>query len=156
MKLSFLLSLLHCYKKKILVMRYLKVLFCLLLGFILSSSTLRSEKKDKNKVYAVGVSFSFKSPTVFYTDVQELDGGVIEKGFLKGRDRYSYQLKGFLEVEKEASNQTCAIYFSSDKGKLEKRISSLLRKYKKNSSYSVVPVSSNEFTFTDPFVSKEE
>ena len=123
----------------------------MLLGFVLSSATLKSDKKDKNKVYAVGVSMSFQSPTVFYTDVQELEGGVIEKGFLKGRDRYSYQLKGFLEVEKDAPNQTCAIYFSNDKGKLEKRISSLLRKYKKDSSYSIVPVSSNEFTFTDPF-----
>ena len=123
----------------------------MLLGFVLSSATLKSDKKDKNKVYAVGVSMSFQSPTVFYTDVQELEGGVIEKGFLKGRDRYSYQLKGFLEVEKDAPNQTCAIYFSNDKGKLEKRISSLLRKYKKDSSYSIVPVSSNEFTFTNPF-----
>lgn len=123
----------------------------MLLGFVLSSATLKSDKKDKNKVYAVGVSMSFQSPTVFYTDVQELEGGVIEKGFLKGRDRYSYQLKGFLEGEKDAPNQTSAIYFSNDKGKLEKRISSLLRKYKKDSSYSIVPVSSNEFTFTDPF-----
>ncbi len=123
----------------------------MLLGFVLSSATLKSDKKDKNKVYAVGVSMSFQSPTVFYTDVQELEGGVIEKGFLKGRDRYSYQLKGFLEGEKDAPNQTSAIYFSNDKGKLEKRISSLLRKYKKDSSYSIVPVSSNEFTFTNPF-----
>ncbi|NMA74263.1 MAG: hypothetical protein GX963_08930 [Bacteroidales bacterium] len=137
-------------------MRYLKVLFCLLLGFMLSTATVKAEKKDKSKVYAVGVSISFKSPTIFYTDVQELEGGVIEKGFLKGRDRYSYQFKGFLEVDKEAPNQTCAIYFSNDKGKLEKRISSLLRKYKKESSYSVVPVSSNEFTFTNPFISEGE
>ncbi len=136
-------------------MKYLKVFLCLFLGFMFSSATLKAEKKEKNKIYAVGVAISFQSPIVYYTDVQELVNGEFVNGLLKGRDRYSYQFKGFLETQKEAPNQTCAIYFAKDKGKLEKKLSSLLRRYKKESTYTLIPVSVNEFEFENPFASED-
>lgn len=136
-------------------MRYLKVFLCLFLGFTLSTATLKAGKKDKMKIYVVGVSMSFQSPIIYYTDVQELPNGELVNGLLKGRDRYSYQLKGYLEMEKEGFTPTCAIYFSKDKNKLEKNLSSLLRRYKKESTYTLVPISINEFEFKNPFTSED-
>ncbi len=135
-------------------MKYFRLLFCLVLAFSLSVTNLKAEKKDKKQIYAVAVSVSFQKPTVFYTDIQVLEGGVLNKGLLKGRERYSYQFKDFLELDKNEPHQTCAIYFSTNKGKLEKRLSSVLRKYKKDKTYTVIPVSSNEFTFKNPFTSE--
>ena len=42
-----------------------------------------------NKVYLYGFAASFNDSTVYFTDIQELDSAVVDRGgFLYGRDSY--------------------------------------------------------------------
>lgn len=128
-------------------MKYFKIV--LLAVCILTS--LSAFGKGNKPVYAFGVSASFTDTIVFYTEVQVLDSVALDKtGFLPQRESYSYQLKNYLEANKNLVNRTCMIYFSDNKRKLEKEYNKLLAKYKKQKNMSVTLVLKDEFLFTKP------
>lgn len=125
------------------------ILPVLLVLFLCSAFTVKS---DKNKpVYAFGVSSSFVDTVVYYTNIQILDSVALDKnGFLKGREMYSYQLKNYLELERNLPNRTCVIYFNEDRKKLTKEFNKLISNYKKNKDVVVKPMSEEEFKFIKP------
>ena len=131
-------------------MKYVKILFAVALVFTLCSAF--SLKKGEHKpVYAFGVSASFTDTVVYYTEIQVLDSGALDKnGFLPHREIYSYQLKNYLEIDKGHPNRTCMIYFSENQKKLEKEAAKVLGKYKKNKSVALEKIDTQSFKFTKP------
>ncbi|KAA6349498.1 hypothetical protein EZS27_003095 [termite gut metagenome] len=130
-------------------MKLTKITFALLLSFIFLSSF--SIIKKNKQVYVFGVSVSFMDTIVYCTDVQLLDSVELDKqGFLPHREHYSYQLKNYLEYQKNALNQTCMIYFSTDKIKLNKEAIKLLDRYKKNKGTIVERIEVSGFQFKKP------
>ena len=135
-------------------MKYVKILFAIALVFTMCSAF--SLKKDHSKpVYAFGISASFTDTVVYFTDIQILDSAKVSKeGFLSHRELYSYQLKNYLELEKNLSNRTCMIYFSENKVKLNKEMAKIVSQYKKNKSVALREVKTTEFSFKKPVVSE--
>lgn len=126
-------------------MKYLKIV--LLTVCVLCSLSVFS--KSNKPVYAFGVSASFSDTIVFYTEVQVLDSVFLDKkGFLPNRESYSYQLKNYLEANKNMVNRTCIIYFSDNRNKLNKELNKIAAKYKKQKSISVNLIKKDEFLFT--------
>lgn len=131
-------------------MKYVKILLAVALVFTLCSAF--SFKKGVNKpVYVFGVSASFTDTVIYYTGIQLLDSVHLDKsGFLPQRDLYSYQLKNYLEIDLNAPNRTCMIYFSDNKSKVEKEAAKLMTKYKKSKSVTLQKVDSEKFRFVKP------
>lgn len=128
-------------------MRYFKIV--LLAVCILTS--LSAFSKGHKPVYAFGVSASFTDTIVFYTEVQVLDSVTLDKtGFLPQRESYSYQLKNYLEANKNLANRTCMIYFSDNRKKIDKEYNKIVSKYRKEKSMSVNLLKKDEFLFTKP------
>jgi len=130
-------------------MKFIKLALTLVfVSVVLSAFTL---KKEKDSVYAFGVSASFTDTVVYYTDIQVLDSVSLSKqGFLPQRELYTYQLKNYLEYQKNEKNRTCMIYFSESKSKLEKEKTKILNTYKKNKSIRIELLSPQEFKFVKP------
>lgn len=131
-------------------MKKFRIILPVLLVLLLCSAF--TAKSDKNKpVYAFGVSSSFVDTVVYYTNIQILDSAALDKnGFLKEREMYSYQLKNYLELERNLPNRTCVIYFNRDKKKLTKELNKLIGNYRKNKDIVVKQMSSEEFKFVKP------
>jgi hypothetical protein len=68
-------------------------------------------------------------------------------GFLPKREAYSYQLKNYLENEKNIPNRVCMVYFSKRKKGLEKEAAKLLNKYEKNKNTILRQIDVSEFRF---------
>lgn len=131
-------------------MKYVKILFAMALVFAMCSA-FSLKKSDSKTVYAFGISASFTDTIVYYTNIQVLDSAKISKeGFLTQRNTYSQQLKNYLEDSSLQKNSTSMIYFSENKGKLEKEAAKILGKYKKNKSITLKRVDPAEFHFTKP------
>ncbi|KAA6323700.1 hypothetical protein EZS27_026891 [termite gut metagenome] len=134
-------------------MKLTKITFALLLSFMVFSAF--SIIKKNKQVYAFGVSVSFMDTIIYYTDIQLLDSIALDKqGFLPHRELYSYQLKNYLENQKNAFNRTCMIYFSTDKIKLNKEAIKLLNGYKKNKDITAERIEVSRFQFKKPEVTR--
>ncbi|WP_291530213.1 hypothetical protein [Bacteroides sp. UBA939] len=134
-------------------MKYIRVLFAVAFVFtVCSAFSLKKGKGDKEKVvYAFGVAASFNDTVVYFTDIQVLDSVKLNKsGFLPKRDLYSYQLKNYLEYDLKSADYTCMIYFSENKNKLTKEVTTLKSKYKKNKSIVLIPIDTDAFRFKKP------
>lgn len=116
-------------------MNKLKFLLASMIGIVmLSSFTAPKEKKEKIeepvRVYLYGVSLNFNDSLVYMTDVQYFDSVKIGKdGSLQNYANYSQQMKIFLESTLGESNQTCAVIYSDNKKKLEKRYVKMRKKF---------------------------
>ena len=116
-------------------MNKLKFFFVSILGImLLSSFTAPKDNKEKveepKRVYMYGVSLNFNDSVVYMTDVQYLDSILIQKdGSLQNYANYSQQMKIFLEGTLGERNQTCAVIYSDNKKKLEKRYVKMRKRY---------------------------
>ena len=136
-------------------MKYVRILFAVALVFMVCSAFSFKKGKGEKAVYAFGVAASFNDTVVYFTDIQVLDSVKLDKGgFLPKRDLYTYQLKNYLELEKNLSNRTCMIYFSENKVKLNKEMAKIVSQYKKNKSVALREVKTTEFSFKKPVVSE--
>lgn len=136
--------------KKIVVMKYFRILLALSLFFTLCSAFTLKDKKEK-PVYAFGVAASFKDSVVYFTEIQLLDSVVLDKeGFLPQRDQYAYQLKDYVERDLRKVDYTCIIYFSENKNKLAKESAKVKGKYHKANSSLVEDISISSFSFKKP------
>jgi hypothetical protein len=128
-------------------MKFVKIGWIFLFSFVFLSAF--SLKKEKEGVYILGISASFMDTIVYYTDIQLVDSVKLDKhGFLPKREVYSYQLKKYLENEKNIPNRVCMIYFSKRKKVLEKEAAKLLKKYEKNKNTDLRQIEVSEFRFT--------
>lgn len=107
--------------------------------------------KEKKAVYAFGVAASFNDSIVYYTEIQVLDSVKLDKnGFLPKRELYAYQLKNYLEYNLRKMDYTCMIYFSENKGKLEKEAANVRGKYKKSGGLVLRALEPTAFSFEKP------
>ena len=102
-------------------------------------------------MYVFGVGASFKDSVVYFTEVQLLDSVALDNnGFLPGRVSYAYQMKNYLEYEKNKLDYTCAIYFSESRSKLEKEASKIYKRYEKGNTYVLENIQTSDFSFRKP------
>lgn len=133
-------------------MRKLKFLFGLLGIVLLSSFMAPKEKKVKadepKRVYMYGVSIDFNDSVVYMTDVQHLDSIIINKdASIQNYAYYSMQMKVYLEGTLGETNQTCAVIYSDDKKKLEKRYLKMRKKYQADRSRLLKQIGTDAFRF---------
>ncbi|MCC8187840.1 MAG: hypothetical protein LIP08_10175 [Bacteroides sp.] len=149
-------------------MKYFKVLmvFALLLAVVpVSAQKKKSAKAAKPQkvlkepkepkvlkpVYIFGIAASFTDTVVYYTDIQLLDSVHLNgHGFLPQRELYSYQLKNYLEYDKQIPNHTCMVYFANNRSDLDKQYSRVMNKYKKSSDQVLELIDPKEFQFKKP------
>lgn len=127
-----------------------KLLLVALLG--MASLTTFAASKDKadepKRVYMYGVSVNFNDSVVYMTDVQHLDSIVINKdGSIQNYANYSIQLKVYLEGMLGESNQTCAVIYSDNKKKLEKRFVKMRKRYQTSKNKLLKQVGTDAFLF---------
>lgn len=128
----------------------LRYLFIGLLSVLLFSSfTAPKEKSDEIKrVYLYGVSHDFNDSVVYMTDIQCLDSMTIKAdGSLQNHSSLSLQMKYFLEGMLQKGNQTCAVIYSDDKRKLEKRYVKMRKRYQSDNHKVLMKLNSESFTF---------
>lgn len=132
-------------------MKQLRSLLALMLMFILCTGFI-GKKNDKEKaVYAFGVAASFSDTLVYYTDIQLLDSVQLDKNkFLPKRQEYSRQLKEYVQYQLVHDNYTTMIYFSDKKEKLQKRFDKTLKKYQKDTIFSLHLIPTADFKFKKP------
>ena len=109
-------------------------------------------QKIKNQqtpeLYLFGVGTSFNDSTTYMSAIQCFQGDFIEKktGFLENRAIYATQMKIYLE-QNYPGYETCAIFFSTDKKKIEKKYTKLRRRYMKDTTTHLKEIPVTEFTF---------
>ncbi len=97
---------------------------CLVLpcvAFAKDGEKKEGKKKIDKEVYVWGVSLSFSDSVVYFTEIQHVEGAVLENDFLPNRHMYSYELKDYMSYEEGKPGRTSFIYFSEKRSKLEKK-----------------------------------
>ena len=133
-----------------------------LLTALLLATAGASAKKDARvqKMYAFGMAASFTDTIVHFTSIQEIDNAWFgKKGFLMGRENYSYQLRDFLADRLQMPHRTCIVVYDTKRKKLEKRFDKMKRLYteapKGARHYDVRHIAPGEFTFRTVDMSAE-
>ena len=80
-----------------------------------------TKKKVKTEVYVMGVSLSFSDSIVYFTEIQHIDGAVIEDKFLPNRHLYSYELKDYMSFEEGMPGRTSFVIFADKRATLAKK-----------------------------------
>jgi hypothetical protein len=80
-----------------------------------------AKKKIQTEVYVWGVSLSFSDSIVYFTEIQRVEGAIIEDKLLPNRHLYAYELKDYMSYEENMPGRTSFIYFSDKRSKLEKK-----------------------------------
>lgn len=101
-----------------------------------------------SKLFIFGFVSSFNDSTVYFTTIHETDSAWIDKKtkFLYSRDNYSYQLRDFMRNQ-GVENPTCVTIYAQKRKKIEKKYSSLLKRYEKNGYYTIKYVTPTEFVY---------
>ena len=100
------------------------LLMCLVipsLSFAKDGKTKERRKKVQTEVYVWGVSLSFSDSVVYFTEIQHIEGAIIEDKLLPNRHLYAYELKDYMSYEENMPGRTSFIYFSDKRSKLEKK-----------------------------------
>ena len=79
------------------------------------------KKKVETEVYVMGVSLSFSDSVVYFTEIQHIDGAVIEDKFLPNRHLYSYELKDYMSFEEGMPGRTSFVIFADKRATLAKK-----------------------------------
>lgn len=124
-----------------------------LFGIVLLSSFMTPKVKKDNvdevqRVYLYGVSTDFNDSVVYMTDIHSLDSVVVNKeGALQNYSSYSFQMKVFMSDVLGQANQTCAVIYSVDKKKLEKRYLKMRKKYQSDKDCFLKQLGTDAFMF---------
>ena len=86
------------------------------------------KKKVKTEVYMFGVSLSFTDSVVYFTEIQHMEGAIIENNMLPNRHLYAYELKDYMSYEEGKPGRTSFIYFSDKRAKLVKKEQKIKKK----------------------------
>ena len=110
------------------------------------------EKKEREiepkRVYLCGVSLNFNDSVVYVTDIQYLDSVIINnEGSLANYSSYTMQMKIYMQGTLGEGNQTCAVLYSEDKKKLEKRVNRMHKHFLTNENKLFKKVSREAFAF---------
>lgn len=103
---------------------------------------------EPKRVYMFGIATNFNDSTVYLTDVQHIDSLIINQdGSLRNHAGFTLQLKVYLEGTLNEINQTCAVFYSDKKKKLEKRFIKVRKKYQSNKEKRLKQIGTDTFTF---------
>lgn len=91
------------------------------LSFAKGGKKKETKKKIVTEVYVFGVSLSFTDSVAYFTEIQHIDGAIIEDKMLPNRHLYSYELKDYMSYEEGKPGRTSFVYFSDKRSKLEKK-----------------------------------
>ncbi len=124
------------------------LLAVLLLALPMSLPAGERGKREKD-IYAYAYATNFKDSVVYLSAVQRIEGAVLEKGtaFLSGRNLYSSQFKNHVEVTQNVENLTSAIFFSTNKIDLEKKLKKITQRIAKGKTMLIKNIPAVEFTF---------
>ena len=124
--------------------------FCLVmpsLSFAKGDKKKESKKKIQTEVYVWGVSLSFSDSIVYCTEIQRVEGAIIEDKLLPNRHLYAYELKDYMSYEEGKPGRTSFIYFSDKRSKLEKKEQKVKKKLIEGGEKSVRYLG-DKFNFT--------
>ena len=107
--------------KKIFSIIFILCLVIPSLSFAKDGKTKERKKKVQTEVYVWGVSLSFSDSVVYFTEIQRIEGAIIEDKLLPNRHLYAYELKDYMSYEENMPGRTSFIYFSDKRSKLEKK-----------------------------------
>lgn len=107
--------------KKIFSILFILCLVMPSLSFAKGGKKKESKKKIQTEVYVWGVSLSFSDSIVYFTEIQRVEGAIIEDKLLPNRHLYAYELKDYMSYEEGKPGRTSFIYFSDKRSKLEKK-----------------------------------
>lgn len=107
--------------KKIFSILFVLCLLVPSLSFAKGGKRKEAKKKIVTEVYVFGVSLSFTDSVAYFTEIQHIDGAIIEDKMLPNRHLYSYELKDYMSYEEGKPGRTSFIYFSDKRSKLEKK-----------------------------------
>jgi len=139
----------------------LKVILCVCLLCMAAVGSLEAKKTKvvQKPVYMVGVGMSLIDSTVFITDMVQVDGVTIQKKkkFLMDRQLYSFQLQRYLEAAYKGGPYVTAVYFGSQRKKMENRYLSLHKRYVHDKEWKMVLVDQGQFRFkAEEYIEQEE
>lgn len=121
--------------------------YVLVAMILLAVGATASAKLVQTKVYMFGMAASFNDSTAYFTDVQEVDAWINDKGkFLYSRENYSYQLRDYLQSQGFA-NATCITCFALSRKKAEKKYATLLKKSAARGDANVRYLKESEFKY---------
>lgn len=102
--------------------------YLLLLIFVLVAVAGFSRDRKENggnkkavTVYLWGTSISFSDTIAYFTEIQKLDGVVLDNGFLPHRSYYAYQLKDYMNFTENMPGRMSVIYFDEKRANLVKK-----------------------------------
>ena len=107
--------------KKIFSILFILSLMMPSLSFAKDGKKKEVKKKVKTEVYMFGVSLSFTDSVAYFTEIQHMEGAIIENNMLPNRHLYAYELKDYMSYEEGKPGRTSFIYFSDKRSKLEKK-----------------------------------
>lgn len=122
-----------------------------LLLFLTLSMTAQAKDIQKT-IYVFGFAASFNDSTVYFTNIQQVDGAWVKDRthFLVNRDDYSYQFRNFLNSIGE-HNRTCVTIYDDNQASLEKKLQKMKAKYttskKARGRYLVRNLDNSAFTY---------
>lgn len=124
-------------------------IFTLLFILVLLGIKPLHAKKDNPTVFLFGVASSFNDTVVYITDIQPINGILLQKhtGFLPGIGLYSQQLKSFFQKEKGMPNRLCTVFFGTSEKKLRSKVIEVRKSFLEEKKMKVMPLLSSEFQF---------
>ena len=141
---------------------YAKHIIILLLSLLMATHAAEARRGEVQKLYIFGMAASFTDTIVHFTPIQELDSAWTDKkrGFLLGREEYSYQLRDYLGTALLMPFRTCIVIYDSSRKKIEKKFARMMRLYsspaKNERRYDVRHIDGNDFRFRPVDMSAEE
>lgn len=133
--------------KKIFSILFILCLVMPSLSFAKGDKKKESKKKIQTEVYVWGVSLSFSDSIVYFTEIQRVEGAIIEDKLLPNRHLYAYELKDYMSYEEGKPGRTSFIYFSDKRSKLEKKEQKVKKKLIEGGEKSVRYLG-DKFNFT--------
>ncbi len=124
----------------------LKALSFLFLVF-LSVNVASAQSKSNGGVCMFAYGTDFNDSTVYVTAISRVDGAMLDKktNFLAYRQTFSQQMKNYLDRTYGGSH-TCAVFFNSNRAKLEKVYAKMRRNAAKNKGEKFVEIPATDFT----------
>lgn len=113
-----------------------------------ASKNKKAKVDEPTRVYLYGVSINFNDSVVYMTDFLHLDSMVVNKdASIAGYSSYALQMKVYLEGTLGDIDRTCAVLYSADKKKLEKKYVKMRKKYQSDKSTLLKQIGADAFQF---------
>lgn len=116
---------------------------------VVSTAAMLAKNDKKDVVYIFGASISFSDSTVYFTEIQEIEGVKLTKGFLPHRHMYAYELKDYMNFKEDMPGRTSVIFFSEKRSSLEKKEAKVKRRLVEREGKTVRYLG-DKFIFTKP------